>query len=96
MYFIALVLPEELNQKVLQWKNLMHDRYNCKVGLKSPAHITLVPPFWMDEGKETSLLADIDSIATTISSFIIKTKNFSAFQPRTIFIDVERQKNWII
>jgi len=92
MYFIALVLPEELNKKVLHWKNFMQDRYNCKVGLKSPAHITFVPPFWMEEVRETLLLADIDSIAITTSPFIIKTKNFSAFKPRTIFIDVEKTK----
>ena len=92
MYFIALVLPADLDQKVLHWKNLMHDRYHCKVGLKSPAHITLIPPFWMEEDRQALLLADVDSIAGSMSPFIIKTKNFSAFKPRTIFIDVEKTK----
>ena len=90
MYFIALVLPGDLNKKVLQWKNFMHDRYDCKVGLKSPAHITLIPPFWMEESSEILLLADTDSLAITLSPFIIKTKSFSAFKPRTIFIDVDK------
>jgi len=92
MYFIALVLPEELNKEVLYWKNFMHNRYNCKVGLKSPAHITLIPPFWMEEERQNSLLADVAIIAGIISPFTIKTKNFSAFKPRTIFIDVEQTK----
>ena len=90
MYFIGLVLPSSLNEKILRWKNFMHERYQCKVGLKSPAHITLVPPFWMEEEKETALLHDVTRLASSYSSFTIKTKNFSAFKPRTIFIDVEK------
>ena len=45
MYFNALVLPEQLDKKILTYKSWMADKYNCKVGLKSPAHITIVPPF---------------------------------------------------
>lgn len=90
MYFIALVLPSSLNEKVLHWKNFMHERYQCKVGLKSPAHITLVPPFWMEEEKETQLFNAVASLADSHNSFTIKAKNFSAFKPRTIFIDIEK------
>src|SRR5215216_1506168 len=88
MYFIALVLPPDLNEKVLHWKKLMQERYNCKVGLKSPAHITLVPPFWMEENKEANLLQGVNALAKNNFPFVIHTKNFSAFKPRTIFIDV--------
>jgi 2'-5' RNA ligase len=91
MYFIALVLPPDLNEMVLHWKNFMHQRYQCKVGLKSPAHITLVPPFWMEEEKEEALLQDIATIASNLYPFITQTKNISAFKPRTIFIDVEKK-----
>ena len=62
MYFIVLVLPPLLNEKVLHWKNFMYQRYECKVGLKSPAHITIVPPFWMEEENEKMLLEDVDDL----------------------------------
>jgi 2'-5' RNA ligase len=88
MYFIAIVLPGELNKKVLRWKNLMHENYGCKVGLKSPAHITFIPPFWMDQENEKQLLEDVDTISAFAQQFEIATKNFLAFKPRTIFIDV--------
>ena len=90
MYFIALVLPPLLNEKILNWKNFMYQRYECKVGLKSPAHITIVPPFWMEEEKENILLADVNDLCKTLSPLIVRTQNFSAFKPRTIFIDVEK------
>lgn len=86
MYFIAIVLPKELNEKILKYKNRMLEKYNCKVGLKSPAHITFVPPFWMEEEKEQELLQDIDGLSSQFSSFIICTNNFSFFKPGTIFI----------
>jgi 2'-5' RNA ligase len=67
----------------------MFDKYGSKVGLKSPAHITLIPPFWMEGDKERSLISDIDSINSRHQPFRISTNNFSAFKPRTIFIDVQ-------
>jgi 2'-5' RNA ligase len=92
MYFIALVLPDELNRDILKWKHYMHEHHQCKVGLKSPAHITLIPPFWLDETKENNLLTAIDSVAHGNTPFIIKTKNFSAFKPKTIFVDVVKNE----
>ena len=89
MYFIALVLPPELDKKVLAFKRWMYERYECKVGLKSPAHITIIPPFWMDPAREENLIADLDKLAATLGQFPIRTANFSAFKPRTIFIAPE-------
>ena len=88
MYFIAVVLPAELDKKVRKWKELMHEKYGCSVGLRSPAHITLVPPFWMDEEKEQQLIADVDMISSAVKPFTVAINNFSAFKPRTIFVDV--------
>jgi 2'-5' RNA ligase len=88
MYFIAIMLPSHLNEKVLKYKNLMLEKYNCQVGLKSPAHITLVPPFWMEDEKEEQLISDINSLSRDLHPFQVSTNNFSAFSPRTIFIAV--------
>ena len=89
MYFLAVVLPEYINEKVLQLKLMMREQYGCTVALKSPAHITLIPPFWLHESLEQNLLQDVNIVARTITPFTISTNNFSAFQPRTIFIAVQ-------
>jgi 2'-5' RNA ligase len=86
MYFVAVVLPEELNKEVKVFKNLMLEKWGCKVGLKSPAHITLIPPFWMDEAREEALLHDLDVLCNSLHPFPVTTNNFSAFKPRIIFI----------
>lgn len=89
MYYMAIVLPEELNQEVLSYKQYMLDKYHCKVGLKSPAHITIIPPYWMHRDLEPQLLNSLDALCQQASYFTIATQNFSAFKPRTIFIDVQ-------
>lgn len=89
MYFIAVVLPRHLDEKVLAHKQWMKEIYGCKVGLKSPAHITIAPPFWMEEEKEKSLCEDVAMVAQTTPVFPVITANFSAFKPRTIFVAVE-------
>ncbi|HEV7331664.1 MAG TPA: RNA 2',3'-cyclic phosphodiesterase [Flavisolibacter sp.] len=92
MYFIAVVLPEHINEKILRYKKQMREVYGCKVGLKSPAHITIAPPFWMEEEKEQALVQDMESIATNVPLFTLTTANFSAFKPRTIFVAVEENE----
>ena len=86
MYFIALVLPEFLQQKILPLKQKMYDQYGCRTGLKSPAHITLLPPYWMDESLEKELIADLDMLSSQFEPFTLHTAGFSCFRPRTIFI----------
>ena len=92
MYFIALVAPEEINQKVLKWKNFFKERYECSVALKSHAHITIIPPFWMNEELENDLINSIHVFSITKTKFEITLQNFAAFQPKVIFVDVVKNK----
>jgi 2'-5' RNA ligase len=93
MYFVAQVLPEDLNKKVLIYKNFMLEKYHCKVALKSPAHITIIPPCWMEEEKEELLKKDLDDLCMRIDPFKITTHNFSAFKPGTIFIEPDANES---
>jgi 2'-5' RNA ligase len=42
----------------------------------------------MPEEKQQELTNDVNHISTNFHPFVITTKNFAAFKPRTIFIDV--------
>lgn len=90
MYFVAIVLPEHLNRQVLVFKKYMLEKHGCRVGLKSPAHITIIPPFWMDELHEPILVTDTAAVSSRFAPFEIATANFACFRPRTIFIDVRK------
>lgn len=89
MYFVALVLPEELDEKILVCKRWMHEKYGCKVGLKSPAHITLISPFWMPEEMEADFVAELKTIASNIERFSLTTNNIDSFATRTLFISLQ-------
>lgn len=88
MYFVALVAPPEINQEVLKWKNFFKEKYECIVALKSPAHITLIPPFWMKEELEANLIGSLNEFNTTKNKFHINLKDFGVFRPRVIYVGV--------
>lgn len=95
MYFLAVVLPLAIDEKVLRYKLQMREGYGCKVGLKSPAHITIAPPFWMEEEKQSALEQDMTNLAGNLPTFTLTTADFSAFVPRTIFVAVEENETLI-
>lgn len=86
-YYIAALAPEEINQQVATWKKYMQDNHGCKVALKSPAHITMIPPFIMHEEKENDLLKALTQFAQR-PAIEVQLKNFAAFEPRVIYVDV--------
>lgn len=92
MYFVALVCPERINEKVVQYKNWMKTRFGCTVALKSPAHITLVAPFWLENEKEYMLIETLRSFHPAIGGFDIRLEGFGHFGKRVLFIDVKENQ----
>ena len=66
----------------------MKDKYLCEVALRSPAHITLVPPFWMKVELEEKLIGDISEFSASQKNVLVTLNDFSHFKSRVIFIDV--------
>lgn len=89
LYFIAIVAPEEINQQVLEWKQYMLQQFNCKVALKSPAHITLIPPFDMPSTMQHELEEVLLQFTLEEPAFEIRLNNFDAFAPRVIYVHVQ-------
>lgn len=90
MYFIAVVCPDDINQKILSFKYRMRDLFGCIVALKSPAHITLIPPFWLNQEEEANLLAALHSFQQPKEQINIQLNGFSHFSNRVLFVQVEQ------
>jgi 2'-5' RNA ligase len=90
MYYVAIVCHAEVNEKVLQFKYWMKEQFGCVVALKSPAHITLIPPFWLEEKRETDLLQTLQLFSTSLDQFDIHLQGFSHFGNRVLFIPVKK------
>ncbi len=88
MYYIAILAPEAINEQVLKWKHFMRDHFGCSVALKSPAHITLVSPFWMKTDQQLELEKSLTTFCQLQRNMLVEILNFDAFKPRVIFVDV--------
>lgn len=88
MYYVAHVLPPQLNEWILPMKQDLYQRFGCAVGLKSPAHITLIPPFWLSPAEEPQLLTHLQLLARQCTGFVLTTRHFASFAKRTLFIAV--------
>lgn len=83
-YFIAITLPDPLHSQIESIKKNISEKYGTKSVLRSPAHITIVPPFFW--GNETELLETLNGFS--YSEFTIELKNYQRFLERVIYIDV--------
>lgn len=88
LYFIAVIPPKEVSDRVQEIKYFFRDTYNAVAPLKSPAHITLQPPFSILETNESDYVERLAGFKFDKGKFEVTLKNFAAFAPRTIYIDV--------
>jgi len=89
MYYMAVVAPEEVNSKVKKFKEFMKERFGCTVALKSPAHITLIPPFWHDDTDEEKMKEWLKEFSKGKTEFPLELDGFSSFPPRVLFVKVK-------
>jgi 2'-5' RNA ligase len=66
----------------------MKEQFGCVVALKSPAHITLVPPLWLDQDKEKRLEETLQAFESNMNELEIQLDGFSKFGKRVLFIRV--------
>jgi hypothetical protein len=55
LFYIAVSCPPEIDEKIEGMKAYMEQEYGCKAARKSPAHLTIVPPFRAEDELEAKL-----------------------------------------
>ena len=89
MYYVAVVCPPEIDEKVLQYKHWMRERFGCVAALKSPAHLTLIAPFWLEEELEHILKETTHQFQSELLPFEIRLNNFNHFSKSVLFVHTE-------
>lgn len=86
-YFIALLPPQDLQTEMRQIQQHFETTYHLKRKANSPPHITMYPPFEMNE-------EDVPLLVETLTEFVqynreipIQLAGFGAFKPRVVFIE---------
>ena len=87
-YFLAIIPPAQIEQRICLLKQKAADKFNAKAALRSPAHITLHMPFIWHEAKEDRLINKLMQ-TTNYPPFYLSLNGFAAFAPRTIYIKNE-------
>ena len=87
-FFIALVPPEELQAVVQGIKGHFAEHYGSHKAFNSPPHITLQPPFDWPNDDVDELTDGIRRFAANRERVAIALRNFGAFPPRVIYVDV--------
>lgn len=80
---------ETIRSEITRYKELFRDKYNANHALKSPPHITLIPPFRCAAAREQSVIHALDEFSQSVIPFPVILENFNAFIPRVIYVDVK-------
>jgi 2'-5' RNA ligase len=92
LYFIALVLPEPAQGAVERWKQKMELLYGCKAQYKSPAHITLMPPFGLGREQEKDLRELLEILSAEMHVMELELNGFGFFEEHVVYLKVEKNE----
>ncbi|MDB5241149.1 MAG: 2-5 ligase [Spirosoma sp.] len=84
LYFIALLPDQVIQDEVTAFKQTALERFESGQALKSPPHITLIPPFRSNETQFSAL----QSLANKEKPFQVDLRNFDRFSSRVIYVNV--------
>ncbi len=95
-HFIGVLLPEDITLTLEDCRRYMREAYGCKSGHGTPIHVTLVPPFRLqDEYSTKDLVRAIEKeVLPKGLGFTAHIDNFDAFGDRTLFANVVAGDKW--
>lgn len=88
LYFIGILPPRELRERVYKLKEEMKVRFRAGHALKSPAHITLQKPFKRLTAGEAKIAEALRFFSMAEHRFTVDLDGFSCFAPRVIYINI--------
>ena len=95
-HFIGVLLPEDITLTLEDCRRYMREAYGCKSGHGTPIHVTLVPPFRLQDEYSTEDLARAieKEVLPKGLGFTAHIDNFDAFGDRTLFANVVAEDQW--
>ena len=79
LYFIAIMLPQSVDEEIITFKKDIAQRFNSSKALRTASHITLKAPYEMPAALHEELLQWFNGMTITITPFMQKIKDFGAF-----------------
>jgi 2'-5' RNA ligase len=88
LYFIAIVIPEPFATDIRAFQHYTAEHFSAKHALRSPPHITLIPPFRMDRQSLKTLTEVVRGHCSKWPTSNIHLRGFGHFENRVIYVDV--------
>lgn len=88
LYFISILASGTIAGEVNTGKQYMLKHFGCKVALKSPPHITLVPPVELSDPEAQRLIGLLDQFRPGIAPFYVGVKDYQHFEQTVIYLHV--------
>lgn len=86
---IALLLPDSLSDQVKKEQLFIANSWGPKRTLRTPPHITLIPPISVTDAEEDQLQNLAEKISKVVRSFTLQLNGYGSFKPKVIFIRPE-------
>ena len=83
---IAIVPPDPMFSFVRMQQHFIAETWGCRQSLRSPPHITLVPPFSLSPAFTELLINTLIETGANNYSFKLASSGFDAFPPRVVFV----------
>lgn len=90
LYFIAIIPPDPVYSVAQAEKEYFAYHFHSKAALRSPPHITLHMPFRLKPKKEAALISSLKKLATKHQHFRLHFNGFKSFEPRVIYIAMDK------
>ncbi|MCB0601745.1 MAG: 2'-5' RNA ligase family protein [Saprospiraceae bacterium] len=91
LYFIAILPPVQVQQEVTVFKQAARDLFKSGHALKSPPHVTIIPPQRWDEVALDWVVHHLGEWTAQQKPFQVHIDGFDAFTPRVIFLNIEEK-----
>ncbi|MCP4457211.1 MAG: 2'-5' RNA ligase family protein [Cytophagales bacterium] len=88
LYFIAIIPSPNVQKKITDLKHEVSDRFNSKMALKSPGHITMHMPFRWKDKRKNELMVLMEKLNDGLVPFEVQLKDFGFFEPRVVYVNV--------
>ena len=86
LLFIALLPPQDIQERANQIKQHFADNYQSRRAFKSPPHITLQPPFEWEKADLPILVQHLEKFSSNQINIPVTIEGFGAFPPRVIYL----------
>jgi 2'-5' RNA ligase len=86
MYYIAIVAESPVAEDVQRFKEEMLEKFGCVAAMKSPAHITLIAPFYFSKGLSKILSDTFHQFNANMQPFEVRVDGFGHFRRDVLYV----------